>query len=126
MRLNQVTVPVRDMRAATAFYRKLGFLQIVDTPHYARFEDETGAATFSLQLAEVAENDAVLYFECEDLDQSVASLQAKGVIFQTQPEDQRWLWREASLLDPSGNKIKLYHAGEMRLNPPWRVEIKEE
>ena len=26
------------------------------------------------------------------------------------------------LLDPSGNKIKLYWAGENRLNPPWRVE----
>ena len=33
----------------------------------------------------------------------------------------RWLWREARLVDPSGNVICLYHAGENRLNPPWRV-----
>jgi hypothetical protein len=33
-----------------------------------------------------------------------------------------YLWREAVLHDPSGNKIKLYWAGENRLNPPWRVE----
>lgn len=38
MNLNQVTLPVADMDAATAFYRLLGFTQIVDTPHYARFE----------------------------------------------------------------------------------------
>jgi hypothetical protein len=25
-------------------------------------------------------------------------------------------------LEPSGNKIKLYPAGESRLHPPWRVE----
>ena len=31
MNLNQVTVPVIDMHEATAFYRKMGFLQIVDT-----------------------------------------------------------------------------------------------
>ena len=39
-----------------------------------------------------------------------------------EPTDQHWLWREAILHDPSGNKIKLYWAGENRLNPPWRVE----
>jgi hypothetical protein len=36
--------------------------------------------------------------------------------------DRPYLWREAVLRDPSGNRIKLYHAGENRLNPPWRVE----
>jgi hypothetical protein len=29
--------------------------------------------------------------------------------------------REAILCDPSGNMIKVYWAGENRLNPPWRV-----
>ena len=36
--------------------------------------------------------------------------------------DQPFLWREAILNDPSGNKIKLYWAGDNRLNPPWRIK----
>lgn len=32
MNLNQVTLPVDNMARATAFYRRLGFLYIVDTP----------------------------------------------------------------------------------------------
>jgi hypothetical protein len=31
---------------------------------------------------------------------------------------------EAIVLDPSGNKIKLYWAEENRLDPPWKVEKK--
>jgi len=37
MKLNQVTLPVKNMNTATAFYLTLGFTQSVDTPHYARF-----------------------------------------------------------------------------------------
>src|SRR6056297_3149260 len=64
MNLNQITLPVSDMDADTAFYRRLGFPQIVDTPHYARFECPEGGATFSLSLTEGSfENGAVVYFE---------------------------------------------------------------
>jgi hydroxymethylpyrimidine/phosphomethylpyrimidine kinase len=34
---------------------------------------------------------------------------------------QRWLWREAWLRDPAGNSICLYHAGDNRRFPPWRI-----
>jgi len=49
---------------------KLGFTQIVDTPHYARFECPAGDSTFSLVLddGEYA-NGAVIYFEHEKLDE---------------------------------------------------------
>lgn len=122
MELNQVTLPVRDMAAATAFYRQLGFLQIVDTPHYARFECPEGAATFSLALADEGSGAAVIYFETRELDERVAELMASGIAFEQLPEDMPWLWREAILRDPSGNKLKLYWAGENRRYPPWRVE----
>ena len=124
MDLNQVTIPVKDMDEATAFYRKLGFTQIVDTQHYARFSCPDGQATFSLSLEEGEfDNPTVIYFEDQNLDQTCQTLEEKGIIFIHPPEDMRYLWREAVLLDPSGNKIKLYWAGENRLNPPWRVEI---
>lgn len=121
--LNQVTLPVKVMDEATMFYLKLGFTQIVDTPHYARFECPEGNSTFSLVLETGSfSNSAVIYFEHEKLDQWVADLKSIGIEFYQEPTDQSYLWREAILLDPSGNKIKLYWAGENRLNPPWRVD----
>lgn len=50
MELNQVTLPVHNMVEAVQFYLTLGFAQIVDTPHYARFACPDGDATFSLSL----------------------------------------------------------------------------
>ncbi|WP_237058537.1 VOC family protein [Microbulbifer sediminum] len=124
MNLNQVTLPVSGMTEACCFYRRLGFTQIVSTPHYARFECPDGGATFSLTLTEgELDNGAVIYFELEDLDERVALLRAQGVEFDQLPEDMPWLWREAVLFDPSGNKVKLYRAGKNRLDPPWRVEL---
>lgn len=127
MRLNQVTLPVTDMESATSFYRRMGFMQIVDTPHYARFACPDGDSTFSLALREEpSPNSSVIYFELEDLDRKVDELAGRGFVFDQLPADMRYLWREAVLHDPSGNRIKLYFAGENRLNPPWRVERSEE
>jgi|TARA_B110000093_G_scaffold142422_1_gene153496 catechol 2,3-dioxygenase-like lactoylglutathione lyase family enzyme len=121
--LNQVTLPVENMDKSTEFYRTLGFTQIVDTPHYARFECPEGESSFSLSLQDSkAVDGTVIYFEHEQLDEWVSELKLKGVSFDEEPIDQPYLWREAVLHDPSGNKIKLYWAGENRLNPPWRVE----
>jgi|TARA_B110000967_G_scaffold198807_1_gene232345 catechol 2,3-dioxygenase-like lactoylglutathione lyase family enzyme len=125
--LNQVTLPVIDMPEATAFYRKMGFLQIVDTPHYARFESQQGEATFSLTLNTLRTvNPTLIYFEHQQLDGLVNSLMSKGLRFQQEPTDMSYLWREAILNDPSGNKIILYWAGKNRRNPPWRVELNDE
>ena len=125
MKLNQVTLPVTDIPTAVKFYLKLGFTQIVDSPHYARFSCENGDSTFSLiHTAEKFTNGAVIYFESDDLDAWVEQLQTRGIHFEQLPTEESYLWREAIIKDPSGNKIKLYYAGENRLNPPWRVEIK--
>ncbi|KZN59637.1 VOC family protein [Pseudoalteromonas luteoviolacea] len=122
MNLNQVTLPVTNMKKAVDFYQLLGFTLIVDTPHYARFECPEGDSSFSLSLeTEAFKNGATIYFEHEDLDAWVAALKSKGLTFTQMPTMERYLWKEAVLFDPSGNQIKLYWAGENRLNPPWRV-----
>lgn len=123
MNLNQVTVPVLDVEAAVDFYRRLGLRQIVGSPHYARFECPNGEATFSVHLAEheLPESGVVVYFECSELDATVAKLQSHGLVFDQMPRDESWLWREARLRDPSGNLICLYFAGENRRHPPWRL-----
>jgi catechol 2,3-dioxygenase-like lactoylglutathione lyase family enzyme len=124
MKLNQVTVPALDLERSIAFYRALGLKLIVKSAEYARFEVDDGSDTFSLHLTEDANgaaNGPHVYFECEDLDARVGELKAKGIVFDSDPVDQRWLWREAWLTDPSGVKLCLYHAGEMRRFPPWRL-----
>jgi len=123
MRLNQVTVPAIDLAKSIAFYQTLGFTMIVKAEHYARFEVGDGASTFSLHVTrEAIGNGPSLYFECDDLDVRVAMLKSKGIVFDNDPKDQSWLWREAWLTDPAGVKLCLYHAGENRRFPPWRLK----
>lgn len=123
MKLNQVTVGCLDYDRSVAFYQKLGLSQIVDSPPaYARFETATGE-TFSIHAAEqIGLPSTLVYFECDDLDATVARLQSGGIVFDTEPADQSWGWREARLRDPAGNLLCLFHAGANRRFPPWRID----
>ena len=124
MRLNQVTVPAFDVEESIAFYRAMGLQLIVSAlPRYARLECPDGGSTFSLHqvMEKPAPSDVVVYFECEDLDARVEQLHAPGYDFAQEPKNESWLWREARLLDPSGNVICLCWAGENRRHPPWRL-----
>lgn len=129
MNLNQITLPARDIAESAAFYRRMGFVQIVDSPHYARFECPQGSTTFSIHQRDVdaTHNGVTVYFELEAdaLDAQVRRLEADGFAFDAPPRDERWLWREARLHDPSGNVLCLYHAGVNRRHPPWRVASAE-
>ncbi len=123
MQLNQVTFPASDLAASIAFYRTLGFVLIVQTDHYARFENPRDHSTLSLERTDQLVHDgAHVYFECEDLDGFVAGLKNKGIVFDSGPENKSWLWREAWLRDPAGNKLCLYYAGSNRRFPPWRID----
>ena len=124
MNLNQVTVPCADLEASVTFYRRLGLRLIVhDPPNYARFECPVGDSTFSLHRAPASSttDGIVVYFELEHLDATVRQLMEAGMQFESAPADQSWLWREAYLRDPAGNRICLFHAGENRHDPPWRI-----
>ena len=122
MRLNQITLPANDLPASIAFYRLLGFDLIVKNDSYARLENPSDLSTLSLELREGGDG-ARVYFECDDLDSQVSTLKGKGIQFDTDPNDQPWLWREAWLRDPAGNKLCLYFAGENRRYPPWRISM---
>lgn len=125
MDLNQVTVYTPDVRRAAGFYSLLGLRLIVDSiPRYARFECPDGDSTFSLHETDrpAEGSNIVLYFECEDLDETVERLVREGIEMDEMPTDRDWLWREAGLRDPDGNRIILYRAGVNRKNPPWRVK----
>ena len=124
MRLNQITIPSLDVERSVKFYKKLGMHLIVDAlPRYVRFELPDGEATFSIHLVEqMPIGDGItIYFEDDHLDDLVKNLQEEGIEFTQLPVDQRWLWREAHVLDPDGNKIILFFGGDNRKNPPWRI-----
>ena len=124
MDLNQITIPSLDVAESIAFYKKLGLRLIVHThSRYARFECPSGNTTFSIHQVEALPNGdgIILYFEVEDVAKAVFNIGSKGIIFDEMPEDKSWLWQEARLKDPDGNQLIIYHAGEHRKNPPWRI-----
>lgn len=101
----------------------MGLTQIFDNPpHYARFETRAGS---TLSLHEAAAGDVaagvIVYFEVDDVDATETALKEQGIAFDSEPTDQRWLWREARLRDPPGNRLCIFHAGENRRYPSWRV-----
>jgi len=124
MNFNQATIYSDKPLETVEFYRKLGLRLIVDSlPRYARLEFPNGDATLSVHVSKAVSpnSNIVLYFECEDLDATVAELKSNGIEFESEPVDQTWLWRESYLRDPNENKICLFYAGENRQNPPWRI-----
>lgn len=128
MNLNQVTLLTTDVLECVSFYRGLGLTLIVDSaPRYARLECPDGGATLSLHHTEQLPGSpgATIYFEIDDVDSTVERLQHMGLTFDHGPVDQPWLWREARLRDPAGNVICLYHAGDNRRHPPWRLRERE-
>jgi hydroxymethylpyrimidine/phosphomethylpyrimidine kinase len=120
--LNQVTVGAREYASSVLFYRALGLRQIVDSPSngYARFEAPNGV-TMSIHASGDCSTSTVVYFESKRLDPWVTELLSEGFAFEQLPQEESWGWREARLLDPAGNIVCLYNAGENRRYPAWRI-----
>lgn len=127
MNLNHVTLPSRDVARAAAFYRSLGLTQIVAAlPRYARFTLPGGDATLSLHHVDLLPGDThvELGLDCDSpqaLDALVDRLRHAGHAFEHLPIDQSWQWREARLRDPDGNMLLLFHGGNIRRDPPWKL-----
>jgi len=124
MNLNQVTVSSLDVTQSTEFYKTLGLKLIVNAlPRYVRFECPDGESTFSVHSVDALPdgNKITLYFEVDNLSETVSDLKEKGITFNTEIMDQPWLWHEVHLNDPDGHHIIIFHAGKNRKDPPWRV-----
>jgi hypothetical protein len=96
MNLNQATLPAVDLGPTVDFYRRHGLRRIVeDLARYARFELPDGDGTLSIEQVSdpVAGHGPVVYFGCEDLDQTGRELRAMGIRFDGLPIDQPWLSR---------------------------------
>ncbi len=129
IRLNQVTLSATNMATSVEFYQKLGLRLIVDSaPRYVRLEfpsPPTGGepATLSLHSAPAdwtpQDHAPLIYFELDNID---AFIKNTGLTPLSSPEDKSYLWREADIVDPAGNRIRLFQAGENRRHPPWRIQ----
>jgi len=127
LRLNQVTLAATDMTASLSFYQNLGLTLIVDSaPRYVRFEFPTPEAgePATLSLHSVDETwtphneQPLIYFEVEDLEAFINKCNLTPI---SPPEMKSYKWHEADILDPAGNRIRLYTAGQNRRFPPWRI-----
>jgi len=128
IKLNQVTLGSKDIAASITFYQKLGLTVIVDSaPRYVRFEfprDDGGEPdTLSLHGVEddweSGKDWPLVYFEVDDVAAFLKSANIKPV---NKVELKSYLWTEADILDPSGNRIRIFNAGENRRFPPWRID----
>lgn len=127
MKLNQLTIDVSDIQRSKSFYVTLGFRLLVDSAHYCRFLAPDGDTTFSIHVTDGPINTgATFYLETNDVDGEMGRLAASGVRFDTAARDESWLWREAAFHDPDGHRWKLYHAGENRIDPPWRIKPEDD
>ena len=123
-----MTLGAIDFAASVLFYQRLGLTLIVDSaPRYVRFEfpvppDEGEPATLSLHSVEDGWTTPTdwppIYFEVDDI---AAFLSEAGIEPLSPPEIKTYLWEEADILDPSGNRIRIFKAGTARRFPPWRV-----
>lgn len=129
LRLNQVTLGAVDFAASVSFYERLGLKLIVHSPpRYARLEFpiseyEMDPATLSLHSVEAdwaaPENWPLIYFEVDDVAGFLSDANCQPVSL---PEIKSHLWEEADILDPSGNRIRIFKAGTARRFPPWRID----
>jgi catechol 2,3-dioxygenase-like lactoylglutathione lyase family enzyme len=123
MKLNQILIPVTDLKRSFDFYVNLGLEPIVLTDKYVRFVMTGNDSTLSIQVRdEVKPSGVEVCFEVEKVDEKVAELKSKGLKFFTEPVDQPWKWREAYLKDPDGNTIIIFHAGKHRTNPENKIK----
>jgi predicted enzyme related to lactoylglutathione lyase len=103
--------PVSDMARSRAFYEQVLGL----TPgapfgeHWTEYE--LGESTFGITTVDIGHppgsKGAVVAFETDDLDASVAALKAKGVSFVTEIKDNP-ACRLAMIEDPDGNHIMIH------------------
>ena len=124
MNLNPVTISSLDVKKSTEFYKTLGLKLIVDAlPRYVRLECPDGESTFSISKVEELpnRNKITLYFEVNNLSQTVSELKEKDITFNTEIAEQPWLWRDIHLKDPDGHNLIIFNAGDNRKNPPWRI-----
>jgi lactoylglutathione lyase len=111
-RIQTVVLNVSDVPAAAAFYEgRLGLDRVYE--NRGRIGLQCGEVRILLHPSESAPaRDAApwnveLYFEVDDVDETIARLRREGVGVLAEPADEPWGERDAAVLDPDGYPVYL-------------------
>ena len=99
-RIAHITIGVSDLKKSVSFFEDvLGLEKVGEWPAYAIFD----IAGVSFGLEPKAKTEICLLVD--DVDKTYQNLKEKGLRFATEPKDQPWGVRDATFVDPDGNKF---------------------
>ena len=111
MAIRTITVPVKDLAAATALYRTLlGVEAYIDQPYYVGFKTEDGAPEVGLDPHGDVAAGPIVYYHVADINASVATLTAGGATEERSVRDVGGGALTATLRDGDGNLFGLFQA----------------
>ena len=128
-KLSYVTLWVVHFEEVKRLYKDiLGIPVAEENENFIMFETEGSRLAFHrLKKAPPVERPtAELHLEVKDVDDSFASLQAKGVKFREEPVNRPWGVRMASFRDPEGYMVELVgplKPGEPAMGDRPRLEL---
>jgi len=110
----------KDLKRAISFYEKLGFTKGYENDRavtmvagkaklfvFQSRQPNSAPANRQFTLFDNPPGIDHISFAVEDVDRIYADARSKGVVFNSEPQDQDWGARVASLRDPDGNNLYL-------------------
>jgi predicted enzyme related to lactoylglutathione lyase len=108
MAVRTITIPVKDLDAATALYTKLlGVEPYATSPYYVGFRPE-GTPEVGLNPHGDLAAGPITYYHVEDINAKIAELTATGATVEQEPRDVGGGNLTAQLRDGDGNVIGLF------------------
>lgn len=99
-RMAHITIGVSDLKRSVAFFENfLGLDKMGEWSAYAIFD--IAGVSFGLEPKVKTE----ICLQVHDVDEAYRKLKERGLEFTTEPKDQPWGVRDASFVDPDGNKF---------------------
>src|SRR5690348_9779693 len=108
MAIRTITVPVKDLDAATALYTKLlGVEPYMASPYYVGFRPEDHPEG-GINLRGHLSAGPITYYHVDDINATVTTLTAAGATVEQEPRDVGGGGLTAHLRDGDGNLIGLF------------------
>ncbi len=101
---------VKNLPASLRFYRDLlGFRQDYSFPDYEpafiHLKTEGGTVGLTKATEPVLAASTSIWISCDDVDAAISELRDAGVTIKSEPVDQPWGQRVASVADPDGYTV---------------------
>lgn len=116
IKLDHLTIPVRDRAASRDWYVKTLGLKVefeVPARNATALQDDGGFTIFVEASSGPVNTGTALYFQVDDVDALHAKLVARGVAFAHPPQKGFWGYGP-ELVDPDGYRVRLWDERTMR------------